>query len=193
MVVITNFSPPTEGLRHVEANTVAVMNNKELGSGTLYVSESNLSWKNVDTDSGFSLEYIHIALHAVSRDLTAYPKECLYVMVDKKLEDDEEAAEDEESDEEGDSNSGMTEMRFIPENKNSLDSIFTAMNYCQSLHPDPVQSLSEDEGEEDEDEDEMGDEDDRHIGVAANGCANGLNGSDHTPMETDGQFEDAES
>lgn len=34
---------------------------------------------------GFTLEYKKISLHAVSRDLTAFPHECLYLMVEGKL------------------------------------------------------------------------------------------------------------
>lgn len=34
---------------------------------------------------GFSLEYPNIGLHAISRDVSAYPQEHLYVMVNGKL------------------------------------------------------------------------------------------------------------
>jgi nucleotide-sensitive chloride channel 1A len=47
------------------------MNRKSLGMGTLYISESRVSWVGI-AGQGFSLEYPHIAVHAVSRDLTQF-------------------------------------------------------------------------------------------------------------------------
>lgn len=47
---------------------------------------SVLSWVNSDTRQGFSLEYPHISLHAISRDEQAHPRQCLYVMVDAKVD-----------------------------------------------------------------------------------------------------------
>lgn len=41
---------------------------------------------NYDTQQGFSLEYPHISLHAISRDEQAHPRQCLYVMVDAKVD-----------------------------------------------------------------------------------------------------------
>lgn len=45
---------------------------------------SRLSWFD-GSGMGFCLEYPSISLHAISRDLTAYPQEHLYVMVNAKL------------------------------------------------------------------------------------------------------------
>ena len=41
-------------------------------------------WRN-SSGQGFSLQYPSISLHAVSRDLAAFSQECLYLMVDGKL------------------------------------------------------------------------------------------------------------
>ncbi|NXL64487.1 ICLN protein, partial [Chordeiles acutipennis] len=46
---------------------------------------SRLSWLE-NSGVGFSLDYPSISLHAVSRDLSAYPWEHLYVMVNAKFE-----------------------------------------------------------------------------------------------------------
>lgn len=43
-----------------------------------------LSWFD-GSGMGFSLEYPTIGLHAISRDVSAYPQEHLYVMVNGKL------------------------------------------------------------------------------------------------------------
>ena len=47
-------------------------------------SFSNLIWKKDNTE-GLCIEYPNIALHAVSRDLTAFPHECIYVLLDKNI------------------------------------------------------------------------------------------------------------
>ena len=72
---------------------------KSMGMGTLYISEARVSWVGIQGKvtkkwhpvfkskvkfefwQGFSLEYKHVALHAVSRDLTQFHQECLYLMI----------------------------------------------------------------------------------------------------------------
>uniref|UniRef100_A0AC11EUG0 Chloride nucleotide-sensitive channel 1A n=3 Tax=Pecora TaxID=35500 RepID=A0AC11EUG0_SHEEP len=86
MSFLRSFPPPgsAEGLRQQQPDTEAVLNGKGLGTGTLYIAESRLSWLD-GSGLGFSLEYPTISLHAVSRDLNAYPREHLYVMVNAKF------------------------------------------------------------------------------------------------------------
>ncbi|KAI4902423.1 hypothetical protein NFI96_022037 [Prochilodus magdalenae] len=158
MVLLKCLPPPNEGVRHQQAETAAVLDGKGLGTGTLYVAESRLSWFD-GSGMGFSLEYPSISLHAISRDLSAYPQEHLYVMVNKKLDDENEAemqerAPDDEGEEESDDDSEdgvITEIRFVPGDKAALESMFSAMCDCQALHPDPEDAESDDdefEGEE---------------------------------------------
>ncbi|XP_006628167.2 methylosome subunit pICln [Lepisosteus oculatus] len=158
MVLLKNVSPPSEGVRHQQAETTAVLDGKGLGSGTLYVAENRLSWFDV-SGKGFSLEYPSISLHAISRDLSAYPQEHLYVMVNAKLSDEEvtesqmeeKAAEGEDEDDESDDDSDpITEIRFVPSDKMALEPMFSAMCECQALHPDPEDSDSDDEFEGEE-------------------------------------------
>lgn len=157
MVLLKSVPPPSEGVRHEQAETTAVLDGKGLGSGTLYVAETRLSWFD-GSGMGFSLEYPSISLHAISRDLSAYPQEHLYVMVNAKLNDENEAEmqenahdevdEDESSDEE---DSGViSEIRFVPSDKAALENMFSAMCECQALHPDPEDDDSDNdfEGEE---------------------------------------------
>merc|ERR1712029_150920 len=116
---------------------------KQLGMGSLFISEARCSWVGIQ-GQGFSLEYPHTALHAVSRDLTQFHQECLYLMIDVRLVDEtgtpmstptsSEAGSDSENEEESDG--GMTEIRFVPDDKNKLDTMFNAMSDCQALHPD---------------------------------------------------------
>ncbi|XP_072550944.1 methylosome subunit pICln isoform X2 [Salminus brasiliensis] len=157
MVLLKCLPPPSEGVRHQQAETSAVLDGKRLGTGTLYVAESRLSWLD-GSGMGFSLEYPSISLHAISRDVSAYPQEHLYVMVNKKLDDENEAemqerAPDDEGEEESDDDSEdgvITEIRFVPTDKAALESMFSAMCECQALHPDPEDEDSDDdfEGEE---------------------------------------------
>ncbi|CAB1316639.1 unnamed protein product [Coregonus sp. 'balchen'] len=86
MVSLKNVSPPSEGIRHEQGEITAIWNGEGLGPGTLYIAETCVSWFD-GSGMGFSLEYRSISLHAISRDLTAYPKEHLYVMVNTKLKE----------------------------------------------------------------------------------------------------------
>ncbi|XP_054650251.1 methylosome subunit pICln [Dunckerocampus dactyliophorus] len=160
MVLLKNFRPPTEGVRLQQADTTAVMDGNKLGCGTLYVAETRLSWFD-GAGLGFCLEYPTIGLHAISRDVSAYPQEHLYVMVNGKLREEENEAEmadkapDEEddgasSDGDDDEDGAITEIRFVPGDKAALDTMFTAMCECQALHPDPEDDDSDNdfEGEE---------------------------------------------
>ncbi|XP_031160079.1 methylosome subunit pICln isoform X1 [Sander lucioperca] len=164
MVLLKNLRPPTEGVRHEQAETTAVMNGQKLGCGTLYVAETRLLWFD-GSGMGFSLEYPTIGLHAISRDVSAYPQEHLYVMVNGKLTGEneadmaEKAADDEEDDssnsscagdDDDDDEEAITEIRFVPSDKVALESMFSAMCECQALHPDPEDDDSDNdfEGEE---------------------------------------------
>ena len=85
MVVVTSsLPPPEEGVRIEQPGTAAHMGPRALGSGTLYIAESRVAWAGSD-GQGFSLEYPHIMLHAISRDTSVFPHPCLYLMVDAKI------------------------------------------------------------------------------------------------------------
>ncbi|XP_076435597.1 methylosome subunit pICln-like [Babylonia areolata] len=160
MVLLRRFPPLTEGIRFQQANTNVNIDGENLGSGTLFISESCVAWQK-EGGEGFVLQYPAISCHAISRDLNAFPQECLYVMVDGKLPGEECASEEEEEEEEGgegdnDSEPDLSEVRLIPADKNMLEPMFTAMSDCQALHPDPEDVDSEDElyHEEEEEEEE---------------------------------------
>lgn len=150
MVVLTSFPPPTEGIRHQQPNTSVHVSSKDLGKGTLFIAESRVSWVSEESQ-GFSLEYPSIALHAISRDLNTYPQPCLYLMIDCKIDEDEGSEISEDSDD--DETTAITEIRFIPDDNDALDSMFRAMSECQILHPDANDSLSEEDNFEDAEED----------------------------------------
>ncbi|XP_027704059.1 methylosome subunit pICln isoform X2 [Vombatus ursinus] len=157
MSFLKSFPPPSpeDGLRQQQPDTEAVLDGKGLGTGTLYIAESRLSWLD-GSGIGFSLDYPTISLHAVSRDLNAYPQEHLYVMVNARFGEEEpkelketsmaEGEEDEDSDEDIEP---IAEFRFVPSDKSALEALFAAMCECQALHPDPEDEDSDDyDGEE---------------------------------------------
>ncbi|XP_020666605.2 methylosome subunit pICln [Pogona vitticeps] len=155
MSFLKRLPEPVEGVRLRQPDTEAVLGGRGLGTGCLYVAESRLSW--IETSGlGFSLEYPTISLHAISRDLNAYPWEHLYVMVNAKFEADEckegpigekDDEEEEDSDEELEP---ISEFRFVPSDKAALEAMFSAMCECQALHPDPEDEDSDNDYEGDE-------------------------------------------
>ncbi|XP_046428833.1 methylosome subunit pICln isoform X1 [Neodiprion pinetum] len=210
MVVLINFLLPQEGVRHEEPDTTLYINDREVGKGTLYVTESLLSWVSGTTGQGFSLEYPNISLHAISRDQQLHPHQYLYVMVDAKLDPadmqellpiDARSEGNDEEDDDDESETPMTEMRFVPENSNSLDAMFQAMSQCQALHPDPQEMNKNFTAEEDIYEDAEDDvfkcweaETDAMPYILASDEAYNQNGADtDEAMDIEaGQFEDAE-
>ncbi|XP_060765507.1 methylosome subunit pICln-like isoform X3 [Neoarius graeffei] len=157
MVVLQHVSPPREGVRHEEVDITAVLDGKRLGAGTLCVAESRVSW--IDGSGlGFSLDYPSISLHAISRDLSAYPAEHLYVQVNSRHQEDSKdddvkdeadgSSEDDVDDDDDVSTGAFTEIRFVPNDKESLEKMFVAMSECQALHPDPDGSDSDFDGDE---------------------------------------------
>lgn len=92
MVVLTRLGPPEEGVRHTQHNTQVYLNERRLGVGTLYISEARVSWVHAHGEhegKGFSLEYPHIAMHAIQRDPQHFPEENLYLIIDVRLVDSE--------------------------------------------------------------------------------------------------------
>ncbi|XP_066592942.1 methylosome subunit pICln isoform X2 [Prorops nasuta] len=207
MVVLSNFHAPQEGVRLEEQNTTVYINDREVGKGTLFITESVLSWVNSATQQGFSLEYPHISLHAISRDEQVHPRQCLYIMVDAKidlpdmpLESSADNGSDNE-DEDDDPDTVMTEMRFAPDNTNNLEAMFQAMNQCQALHPDPQDSFSDEDIYEDAEEEDFeyyevggGDGTPFILPNEQIGSHNGVEAEDaDQAMDIEaGQFEDAE-
>uniref|UniRef100_A0A6I8NL20 Methylosome subunit pICln n=1 Tax=Ornithorhynchus anatinus TaxID=9258 RepID=A0A6I8NL20_ORNAN len=115
-----------EGLRRQQPHTEALLDGRALGTGTLYIADSRLSWLD-GSGLGFSLEYPSISLHAVSRDLNAFPREHLYVMVNAKFTEDEaketpvaEGDGRDQSDEDEEAEP-IAEFRFVPGDRSARE------------------------------------------------------------------------
>ncbi|KAL4219949.1 Methylosome subunit pICln [Mactra antiquata] len=133
-MLLTDFPVPETGIRHKEDNTKAFVDGNETGTGSLYIAESRVTWLS-PAGSGFCLEYPKICLHAISRDLSSFPQECLFLQIDGKLiEDDRESNS---SSDDGQDDMPTTEVRFVPADKGTLEAMFSALSDCQVLHPDP--------------------------------------------------------
>jgi len=142
------INEPLEGVQSKHNQTNAVIKATDLGSGTLYVAEECLCWIS-DNGLGFNLNYPSISLHAISRDLNCFSSECIYLMVDAEISDNitnQNGAEIREDEDEEDE-SHITEVRFVPQDKAALETIFQSLSTCQALHPDDEQGGSEDEFE----------------------------------------------
>lgn len=210
-MLLPDLSAPTEGVLHQQPNTQLFVNQRVVGSGTIYIAESRLYWSKDGETRGLSLDYPHICIHAVSRDTTSFPHPSLYLMLDYKLEDavvglgaDNGHANNDDDEEDDDDQSAMTELHFVPRDQelNVLETMYKALNKAQLLHPDPEDVDEEDFGEEEEGEYEIDEEnqyadyEDDMEGELEN-IQQGVsdlstqNREDPEGMET-GQFEDAD-
>ena len=146
-----------------------------------------------------------IALHAISRDPSSFPEECIYVSLDGGKGESSDSSEDDEMEGgEVNGNAGGVaaaaaeeerELFFVPDEKVRLEAMFDAIREGQALHPDPEDADSEEgeyEGiEHEEDMDDVeGEGDEARAGVGGvNLGAGDLMADQHG---NEGQFEDDE-
>uniref|UniRef100_A0A183F8X1 PITH domain-containing protein n=1 Tax=Heligmosomoides polygyrus TaxID=6339 RepID=A0A183F8X1_HELPZ len=116
---------------------------------------------------GFSLTYPSIILHAVSTDLSTFPHECIYVLVDAskserrrihdiplftaaearnvqdlKLAEEELSHNGNASDDDDEDEGKNVVIRFVPSDLSVLQQIYTEMCSCQELNPDENDDFS---------------------------------------------------
>ncbi|THH27390.1 hypothetical protein EUX98_g6799 [Antrodiella citrinella] len=141
--VSINFDPPSEEFPAADS-----------ANGTLYVIESALVFMS-STGRGIQVEYPTITLHAVSR---AESGPSIYCQLDESPVNTEQKQRVEGDEEEV---TPMRELSIVPADATSLDTIFEALSYCASLHPDPAGV------------DDMDDDDDAFIDASAFETFNG--------------------
>ena len=105
------------------------------GVGKLYVTTERIIW--LSTADSFDFDVRYIMLHAVSKDVSTYPKPCIYCQLDVEYNEEEEGEEEE---------SEPSECFFVPEEPEDLMTIFDTFSQAAQLNPDP----------EEEEEDELG-------------------------------------
>ncbi|CAK8674776.1 methylosome subunit pICln-like isoform X2 [Clavelina lepadiformis] len=156
---------PDSSIYHKEDCCKANIDSTEMGDGTLYITEIDVVWC-TNENRGFKLQYGDIAVHAISTDSQAFPEECFYVMYNRNLLNEDESNDEDEP--------SVSEVRFIPSDKDHLKAMFNAMSDCQCLHPD-----------EEDDSDFSAPEDDVNYegGAAGEGFYTGEEGIEHlTPQ-----------
>lgn len=72
-----------------------------------------LKWTSNDQSNEVVLSYPSISLHAISRDVSSFPHECLYVLSLPPNEDDDDSSEEDST--------NITELRFVPPSKDKCE------------------------------------------------------------------------
>ncbi|KAL1517814.1 hypothetical protein ABEB36_001537 [Hypothenemus hampei] len=175
MVLMNSFRYPSSNIRHEQRNIRAVLDKKDFGLGTLFISESLLCWQEKD-DIGFCIPYSDITLHAISKDENVYPKECIYIMLDGRLNmpgDEPQNTEDDNSGSDEESESNCSELILIPneENADTISGIYEAIKVCQELNPDPEDMEEDDDNLYADAEDEFYEEEEGHYVIQERGAA----------------------
>ncbi|EPB78144.1 methylosome subunit pICln family protein [Ancylostoma ceylanicum] len=152
MIILSEVSQPSTGVRLSQPQVVAYMDGHCAGEGTLCVSESQVTWICRSSGLGFSLTYPSIILHAISTDLSTFPHECVYVLVDASKSDLRLAEEElnqngDVSDEDDDEEGKNVVIRFVPSDVSVLQQIYSEMCACQELNPDEGDDFSDEEGD----------------------------------------------
>lgn len=95
-------------------------------AGTLFVTTSRVIWLGaaIKTHVGYAWEMSAVTLHAISRDLAAFPKPCLYCQISHQ--------------------DVLSEVRFVPTNDNTLEELFDA--FCKSAEMNPDDDEDDDDG-----------------------------------------------
>ncbi|CAH0546675.1 unnamed protein product [Brassicogethes aeneus] len=148
MVIVNSFNQPESTIRLQQADVRAVLDKKDLGLGTLFISDSTLSWQEKD-DKGFSIDFPDISLHAISRDRNLHPRDSIYIIVDSHfcLQGDDVQPQNGNGDE-GDSEASeadISELILEPQNPLTIPALYETLKICQELNPDPADVDDEDD------------------------------------------------
>ncbi|XP_045781036.1 methylosome subunit pICln [Maniola jurtina] len=171
VVLSSSFAAPAEGVLYEAPSTKLIVNDQELGTATLYITENNVVWGGGVGASGgasptLSLLYPTISLHAIQREPTA----ALYMVLNYELRlpelqqqggGDAQNEDDDDDDDFDADNHPITQLRFIPQNEGDLSSMYSAMSQGQALHPDPADEVDDEDsymdGEDDDGDEEFED------------------------------------
>ncbi|CAN6284935.1 unnamed protein product [Urochloa humidicola] len=135
-----------ELVRVYGAASVALGRRSPEPAGTLFVTTRRVIWlSEVEKGKGYAVDFLAITLHAVSRDLEAYPSPCLYTQIEAEAGTDEEGESNPEANDELDL-SRVSEMRIILGDPGQLDALFDVFCHCAELNPDPNAELSGENG-----------------------------------------------
>uniref|UniRef100_A0A1L8DCY6 Putative methylosome subunit picln n=1 Tax=Nyssomyia neivai TaxID=330878 RepID=A0A1L8DCY6_9DIPT len=152
IIGVINASP--EDTVYTQDNVKVQINKADVGNGTLFLTKDYFAWKPESREEGISIPWLKISLHAIS----SAPTRCIYMILDFVLkwpgvfDANGQANGDEVDEDEGngsdaslESDLGGSELHLLPQNPSAVDNIYEAMNHCQRLHPDPTDSISDEE------------------------------------------------
>ena len=131
------LSDGTESLLHTQPHVrVFLSATHTLGPGTLHITTKRVLWlpdNAQPADSGYSIDFPQLLMHALSRDTAFFPHPAIYCQLEQDDEDDgeEEEGEDEEGGEEdrtaaagvseaeggGDEMTAAAEVRVVPDDE----------------------------------------------------------------------------
>ncbi|CAI2350593.1 unnamed protein product [Caenorhabditis sp. 36 PRJEB53466] len=173
-MILQDVQQPTEGVKLVTGHVQALFKNDSLGNGTLYITNSAVTWiNNAGGSKGFSISYPAIVLHAISTDLSVIPVEHVFVMVDQRksvrrrrrapvlrtIEEDMEdrglelaAAELEDEESDDDEEGAGLEIRLVPDDKEALTQIYHEIVKGQEENPEEDDPMFDDDEEEEGEE-----------------------------------------
>ncbi|XP_072377392.1 LOW QUALITY PROTEIN: methylosome subunit pICln-like [Diabrotica undecimpunctata] len=149
MVIFNSFKHPESPIRYQQEDVQVYLDKKDLGLGTLFVSESTLCWQQ-EENTGFSIEYSSIPLHAISKDLNVHSTECVYLLTDGYITMPADSPPVIHEDD--DSPPKISEILYVPRNTESIPQIYEAIKVCQELNPDPMDEVGENELSDDNDD-----------------------------------------
>ncbi|CAI5954767.1 unnamed protein product [Closterium sp. NIES-65] len=73
---------PGEVLLHSQPDVGLVLGESDVDeSGNLYITSKRVVWHSTHTPHGVAVSLVDLSMHAISRDLDAYPKPCIYTQV----------------------------------------------------------------------------------------------------------------
>ncbi|OEL21327.1 Chloride conductance regulatory protein ICln [Dichanthelium oligosanthes] len=145
-----------ELVRVDRAASVALGGRSPEPPGTLFVTTRRVIWlSEAEKGKGYAVDFLAITLHAVSRDLEAYPSPCLYTQIEAEIGTDDEAGESNPEANDELELSKVSEMHIILGDpgqfleivlgiantcildRASVDALFDVFCHCAELNPDP--------------------------------------------------------
>ncbi|KAF8683529.1 hypothetical protein HU200_044442 [Digitaria exilis] len=127
-----------ELVRVDRAASVALGHRSPEPPGILFITTRRVIWlSEAEKGKGYAVDFLAISLHAVSRDLEAYPSPCLYTQIEAEVGTDEEAGESNPEAIDDLELSRVSEMRIILGDPGQLDALFDVFCHCAELNPDP--------------------------------------------------------
>uniref|UniRef100_A0A1A9UWU7 Uncharacterized protein n=1 Tax=Glossina austeni TaxID=7395 RepID=A0A1A9UWU7_GLOAU len=135
IVVIGLVNLTEVGLSYTGGNVQLKIGEKIIGTWTLSISQSALGWQPDHLEDGISFLWKQISVHGIS---SATPAKCIYFInscIQNSVEDEGNATDEEKNDDEifqDAEEEQITECWLIPEDVNTVDTIFQAMTECQA-------------------------------------------------------------